>query len=214
MKKIEKDLILKDLDYANNEYVIKMEKLNAIVSLFMDEEPEISQKSAEEEIKKAEETAENIQKEEEKKQEQSENPSEETQEEIHEEILETEDTSPTLDLPPDVKTLYRKIVMMTHPDKNKTNRNVDVYGDFYRRVVKAKDENDKAEIIYIAYKLKLPEVYDISDEHFGSIRKKIKEKEITSNNVSYNSFWIWYHTDNPQLKQMMVYQINQMMRRK
>lgn len=213
MKKIEKDLILKDLDYINNEYDIKTQKLNSIVSLFMDEEPEISKKSAEGEIKKAEETAENIHREEEKRQEQSENTTGETSEETSSEIDETEDSVPTVDLPPDIKTLYRKIVMITHPDKNKTNRNVEQYGDFYRRVVKAKDENDKAEIIYIAYKLKLPEVYDIDDEHFGSIRKKIKEKETISNNMNYNSFWIWYHTDNKQLKNMMVHQINQMMRR-
>jgi hypothetical protein len=210
MKKIEKDLILKDLDYINNEYEIKTQKINSIMSLFMDEEPEITKKAVDESVKKAEEAAEKAQEEDNKKQ--TENPLEEPTEEPI--IEETENDNITVDLPPDIKSLYRKIVMMTHPDKNKNIRNLELYSDFYRRVIKAKDENDKAEIIYIAYKLKLPEVYDVEDEHFGSVRKKIKEKEMSSTNLNYNSFWIWYHTDNQQLKRLMVEQINMMLKRR
>lgn len=209
MKKIEKDLILKDLDYINNEYDIKTQKLNSIVSLFMDEEPEVVQKSAEEDIKKAEENAENLQNEEDKKQ--SENPTEPIEEPIIEEI---ENDIVTIDLPLDIKTLYRKIVMMIHPDKNKTNKNIELYSDLYKKVIKAKDENDKAEIIYIAYKLKIVEVYDIDDEHFGAVKKRIKEKELSSANLNYNSFWVWYHTADPTLKKIMVQQINTIIKRR
>ena len=203
MKKIEKDLILKDLDYINNEYDIKLQKLNSIVSLFMDEEPEIAKEKSEENFKQEEEKAQNIQDEEEK-------PIEEKpiEEPISEEIIEKETI--TIDLPPDIKTLYRKIVMITHPDKSKNNKNFDLYTDFYRRTIKAKDDNDKAEIIYIAYKLKISEVYDVDDEHFGSIKRKIKEKEMSSNTVNMNSFWIWYHTDSQVLKRIMAEQIAKM----
>lgn len=206
MKKIEKDLIFKDLDYINNEYDIKLEKLNSIVSLFMDEEPEIAQEKSEENFKQEEEKVQNIKDEEEKKSEEQ----TEEQQTTEPNIEESDNQNVTIDLPSDIKTLYRKIVMMTHPDKSKNNKNFDLYSDYYRRTIKAKDENDKAEIIYIAYKLKLGEVYDIDDEHFGSIKKKIKEKEMSSNNLNYNSFWIWYHTDNQVLKQMMAHQINRM----
>ena len=211
MKKIEKDLILKDLDYINNEYDIKTQKLTSIMSLFMDEEPEVIKQVVNEEMKNAEEKAEKIKNEEEQK-EQSENSTEETKEEPIIEEVETENIS--MDLPLDIKALYRKIVMLTHPDKNRNNRNLELYSDLYRRAIKAKDDNDKAEIIYIAYKLKITEVYDVDDEHFGSVRKKIKEKEISSTNLSYNSFWVWYHTDNQSLKRVMVEQINQLYKRR
>ena len=211
MKRIEKDLILKDLEYINNEYDIKTQKLTSIMSLFMDEEPEVIKQVVNEEVKNAEEKAEKIKNEEEQK-EQSENSTEEPKEEPIIEEIETDNV--TIDLPMDIKTLYRKIVMMIHPDKNKNNRNLELYSDLYRRVIKAKDENDKAEIIYIAYKLKIPDVYDVEDEHFGSVRKKIKEKELSSTNMTYNSFWVWYHTDNQTLKRMMVEQINQLYKRR
>ena len=204
MKKIEKDLILKDLEYINNEYDIKTSKLKSIMSLFMDEEPDVVKEVVDDNMKQKEEESHNIQEEEDKKEESKEEPVEEP---IIEEII--EDDVDIIDLPADIKTIYRKIMMMTHPDKNRNNKNSGLYLDFYSRAIKAKDENDKAEIIYIAYKLKIEEVYDIEDEHFGSIKKKIKENEVSSKNLEYNSFWVWYHTDNSQLKRLMVEQINQ-----
>jgi hypothetical protein len=56
-------------------------------------------------------------------------------------------------------------------------------------------------------------VYDIGDEHFGSIKRKIKEKEQSSNTINLNSFWIWYHTDNQTLKRIMSDQIAKISRR-
>ena len=215
MKKIEKDLILKDLDYINNEFDIKLQKLNSIVSLFMDEEPEIAKETIDENIRETEAEAQNMQDAEQVREEQINATSGSTSgstEETIEEIIEKDIA--TQELPLDIKSLYRKIVMLTHPDKSKNNKNADLYSELYRRTIKAKDDNDKAEIIYIAYKLKLNEVYDVDDEHFGSVKRKIKEKEMSSSNLNLNSFWIWYHTDNPQLKRLMVEQINQMKKRK
>ena len=215
MKKLEKDLILKDLDYINNEYDIKLQKLNSIISLFMDEETDIAKETIENDIKNAEQEAENIQNSERVSEEQidSSGSGDTMAEEPSLEDVINNDVSAE-ELKPDIKSLYRKIVMKTHPDKCKDSKNFDLYSDFYKRAIKAKDNIDEAEIIYIAYKLKLNDVYDISDEHFSSIKKKIKEKEALSSNLNYNSFWIWYHTDNPQLKRMMIEQINNMKKRK
>jgi hypothetical protein len=204
MKNIEKDLILKDLDYINNEYDIKMQKLNSIMSLFMDEEPEIAIKSAEKDYKKAENVINKTINTENKVEQdtEEETSTDETQKN------EINETNPIIDnIPIDIKSLYRKIVMMTHPDKNHDNC---YYTELYKRVIKAKDDNDKAEIIYIAYKLKIKDVYTINEEHFGSIKRKIKEKEMMSSNLNLNSFWIWYHTESPELKRVMTHQINKM----
>ena len=37
MKKLEKLILLKDLDYAKQEYLVKTDKLDMIISLFLDE---------------------------------------------------------------------------------------------------------------------------------------------------------------------------------
>lgn len=207
MKKIEKDIILKDLDYIYNDVELKKDKLNSIISLFIDEEPEIMKEKIEEKIKKTEKEN-NIENENDNIN--IENDNTKKEEEINNENIEDDidKISSNLELPKDVKTLYRKIVMMIHPDKNKDKFNNELYNVLYRKIIKAKNENDKAEILYIAYKLKIKEVYDINDEHFDSIKTKIKEKQIESNNIQYNSYWVWYHTENTQLKKIMVNQIS------
>ena len=100
--------------------------------------------------------------------------------------------------------------MLTHPDKNKNN--ID-YKDYYERTVEAKNQNDKSELIYIAYKLNIEELYSMDEKHFGSIKRKIKETEMVSSGINNNSFWVWYHTDNDQLKKVMAYQIGKTSKR-
>ncbi|MFW6226345.1 MAG: hypothetical protein ACOC3V_05260 [bacterium] len=210
MKKIEKDLLLKDLDYVYNEVELKKDKLNSIMSLFMDEEPEIIKKSVEEKIKETEKKSKKLEEDELKEKEKVES----EEEKVEEEIIKDNTSEHRIDLPKDIKTLYRKIVMMIHPDKNKNKSNTELYTTLYKRIIEAKNNNDKADILYVAYKLNIKEVYDIEDDHFGSIKKKIKEKEMESNNLKYNSFWVWYHTDNKKLKKVMSNQIVSSMKKK
>lgn len=210
MKKIEKDLLLKDLDYVYNEVELKKDKLNSIMSLFMDEEPEIIKKSVEEKIKETEKKSKKLEEDELKEKEKVES----KEEKVEEEIIKDNTSEHRIDLPKDIKTLYRKIVMMIHPDKNKNKSNTELYTTLYKRIIEAKNNNDKADILYVAYKLNIKEVYDIEDDHFGSIKKKIKEKEMESNNLKYNSFWVWYHTDNKKLKKVMSNQIVSSMKKK
>lgn len=204
MKRLEKLILLKDLDYAKQEYVTKTDKLDMIISLYLDEEPDIVSDIIDDKVKKAEEESEkNIIEEI--------NSDDSIEDEIDNEIIEEiNKDNDIISLPTDIKMLYRKIVMKTHPDKNKNN--VD-YKDYYERTVEAKNKNDKAELVYIAYKLEIKELYDIDEEHFGSIKRKIKETEIVSNGINNNSFWVWYHTDNEQLKKVMAHQIGKTVKR-
>jgi hypothetical protein len=193
MKKLEKLILLKDLDYAKQEYITKTDKLDMIISLFLDEEPDTVSNIIDNKVKETEEQVNN------------EINNDTNEDEIDNEIIEEiNKDNDILTLPTDIKMLYRKIVMKTHPDKNKNN--ID-YKDYYERTVQAKNNNDKAELVYIAYKLEIKELYNIDENHFGSIKRKIKETEIVSNKINSNSFWIWYHTDNLQLKKVMSYQI-------
>ena len=207
MKKLEKDLILKDLDYVNNEYDIKTQKLKSIIDLYLDEEPDSVKDTIDEVIRQVEETEQNFENQE-PEQKNDDNTTDNS------DIVEVVDNDTTENLPPNIKTLYHKIVMITHPDKHKDNKNSDYHLEMYHRVIRAKEKNDKSEIIYVAYKLKLKEVYDVDDEHFDSIKEKIKKNQTLSKNLEYNSFWIWYHTENKELKKMMIDQINNMSKNK
>jgi len=113
-------------------------------------------------------------------------------------------------LPQEIKTVYRKIMMKTHPDKTKGSPFEEEYEELYKKAVKAKNDNDKAEILYIAFKLNIKEVFDVDDEHFGNVRYKIKTLEMKSTQLDNNPFWVWYHTDNRALKNIMIQQITKM----
>lgn len=212
MKKIEKDFILKDFDHVNNEITIKMEKLNSIISLFMEEEINIIEEGIKEKNKeKFEQQQKVVIDDDNDVTDNQTNDSEQEQEkyENNNEIVENQDNNAD-ELPSDIKTIYRKIVMITHPDKNKDNYKYELYTDFYKRSVKAKDSNDISEIIFIAYKLNINEVYDIDDEYFVNLKSKLTEIKNKSNTIDMNSFWVWYHTDNKKLKRMMVEQISKL----
>lgn len=205
MKKIEKQILLSDLELIKNEYLSKTNKLNMIISLYLDEKPDIAKKIVDDKVKKEEERINDINKDDINNEIDDVNNND--NDNVNIDDIETENINKdnTNNLPQDIKTIYRKIVMITHPDKNKGN---DLYKEYYRKAVEAKNNNDKPELLFIAYKLNIDELYNMDEEHFGSIKRKIKEMEMISNNINYNSYWIWYHTDNQQLKRVMSSQIS------
>jgi len=212
MKRLEKELLLLDLENANLDIERKHKKLDTIIVYFLDEEgdsftptptpPEEAQPVNVDEKVSGTTSDENPENKEENKQ---------KEEPKIEEPLEDLENSPKEDLlPQEIKTVYRKIMMKTHPDKTKGKPFEEEYEEFYKRAVKAKNENDKAEILYIAYKLNVKEVFDVDDEHFGNVRYKIKTLEMKSTQMDNNPFWVWYHTDNVALKNIMTQQIAKM----
>ena len=210
MKRIEKELLLLELENANMGVERKYKKLDTIITYFLDEE-ELD--PVKDEAKKEEETKkENEHKEENKKEDKTdENSTEESKvDEQTEEIEELPRESKEDLLPQDIKTIYRKIMMKTHPDKTKGKVFEEEYEDYYKKAVVAKNENDKAEILYIAYKLDVKEVFEVDEEHFGNVKYKIKTLEMKSTQLDNNPFWIWYHTDNQALKNIMIQQIAKM----
>lgn len=202
MKKLEIELLLQDFDNANLQIKKKLKKLDTIILYYMEdngetilpkEEPIVEQEIIIDEVITDEQ------------------PINEEIPHIEDEII--EDDLPhkeKLDnLPPDIKVLYRKIMIKTHPDKNKGVDN-SYYEELYREAVKAKDENDKPTLLYIAYELGLDELYEIDPSHFGSIKKRIAELEIKIKSLDNNPFIIWYNTDNVNLKKVMIDQITKM----
>lgn len=221
MKDIKKELLFIDLENASTDFERKIKKLDTIIVYYLDEIPD---KKSENDDTEDGETSKELEKkdEEEYNDDKEETSNEETSNEDKDnenknddndsEPIDYElDSKPKEDLlPKEIKTLYRKIMMKTHPDKTKGKPYEEEYQDLYKQAVKAKNDNDKSEILYIAYKLKLKEVFEIDEEHFNNLKLKIKTFEMKSNQIDNNPFWVWYHTDNVQLKRVMIQQITKM----
>jgi hypothetical protein len=206
MKKTEKILLLKNLNFKNNELDVKNEQLKDIVNFFMDEEPDIIKREIED-IKR-EEHDNNVNDTTDVSTERIEDQGNAKEEESNNNQIDEEINNINNELPQELKTIYRKIVVKTHPDKIKNSTNAEHYLDFYRKAVVAKDKNDIAEIIYIGFNLKIEEVFSLGDEYFYLIKNKIKELDNKSKMVEGNAFWLWFNTEDKTFKKSMVDHIN------
>ena len=206
----EKELLLLDLENANSDIDRKYKKLDTIIVYYLDDQPSPS-KTPHSEPKDTPNSDDNDEKVVEGDVDEKVDETEENEETVeNEEILEDLSSSKKEDLlPQEIKNIYRKIMMKTHPDKNR-GKVTDEYDEYYKNAVKSKNDNDKAEILFIAYKLNITEVFDVDEEHFGNIRYKIKTLEMKSTQIDNNPFWIWYHTQNKSLKNIMIQQITKM----
>lgn len=205
MKKIEVELLLLDLENASFDMDRKLRKLDTIITYYLGEttpsstpEPEPNEPVDVDEVEVDTEV-------------EDEEKVKEEKQEAQEEQIDDLPIEPKDDLlPQDIKNIYRKIMMKTHPDKTKGKSYEEEYEEYYKQAVTAKNENDKAEIIFIAYRLNIKEVFEIDEAHFGNIRYKIKTLELQVTQLDNNPFWVWYHTDNKALKNIMIQQITKM----
>ena len=87
-----------------------------------------------------------------------------------------------------IKSVYRKIAIQTHPDKGVSDENkVDLYKD----ASKAKKNNEVDKLISIAKDLKI----DISDLNYSDIRsieQSISDTEDKINKMRSSYPWIWF----------------------
>jgi len=196
MKKIEKELLLLDLENGITQYERRLKILDNIIIFYVDEDTtdEIKEESNIDSKSILDENLIN-----------DKNDIDSDEKELS---LEIENKPKKEDLlPKDIKIIYRKIMMITHPDKTLKNNNRKEYSNFYKDAVNAKNNNDKAELIYIAYKLNIKDVFEINDEHFGNIKYKIAKLNMDTKNIENSPYWVWYYTDNESLKKIMKTQI-------
>lgn len=214
MKKLEKELLLLDLENANMDYDRKRKKLETIIVFYLDEEKENDDNNdiKDDEVKKEEnkDNEDNQQKDIDKEDADNKGNGDDVDDDKKTEQEDLHRNKKEDLLPPDIKTLYRKIMMKTHPDKTKGKPYEEKYQEYYKQAVNAKNENDKAELLFIGYKLNIKEIFDIDDNHFGNVRFKIKTLEMKSTQIDNNPFWVWYHSQNKQLRNIMIQQITKM----
>lgn len=196
MNKLDKILLFKDLEEINNNVNIKKEKLQIIIDLFLDEIDSDQKEDIDDKLEPEYEMLDD-------------DGDEDTIDFDYSKTIERENLSnnQVLELPPNIKSIFNRVVKITHPDKIKNEQDRDIYIQYYQRVVDAKELNNKHEILYVAYLLGIKEIYELSDDDLGSIKKRIKELEMESRLIDNNSFWVCYYTNDKDLKKQLVKQI-------
>lgn len=213
MKKIQKKLLFLELENIKSTYDRKIKMLDNIIMFYLDEDsrPNSDTNNNTEIIKFEEEMIKD--KDEVFFEEQTTEEKEEVNEPQEEKVIEEPKKEKIEPLPPDIKNIYRKIMMITHPDKIKENVNKEEYSEYYKRAVESKNTNNKSEIIYIGYKLNIEDVFNIDIKHFDNIKFKITQLKLESNGIENSPFWVWYHTDNDKLKSIMDLNIKRFTKR-
>jgi hypothetical protein len=111
-----------------------------------------------------------------------------------------------VDLPADIKKFFRKITVLTHPDKLKEEDPLKTEKlKFYIEVTKAADKYDIATILLIGYKLGLE--IDVVENYTEYINREINKLSLQLKTVEYTNSWIWYHTSNINLRKIMIERI-------
>ena len=206
MKKIEKEIILMDYENSINNYKRKIGILDNII-LYYNEENIFENQEKNSDIELDENKIPNVNLNIEK-QDFLETDIQEETENIEDDNNDIEETKKNEDLlSQNIKLLYRKIMMITHPDKIKNPILLKEYSDYYRYVVEAKKNNNELDIIYIAYKLNIEDVYSIDNEYFDRLKYNISKKNNDITRVENSPYWVWYYTDNNTLKNIMKIQI-------
>lgn len=205
MKKIEKEIILMDYENSINNYKRKLGILDNIILYYNEENISENKEKIDTKLDENKITDVNLNIE---KSNFSEADIQEETENIEDDNNDIEETKKNEDvLSQDIKLLYRKIMMITHPDKIKNPILLKEYSDYYRYVVEAKKNNNELDIIYIAYKLNIEDVYSIDNEYFDRLKYNISKKNNDITRVENSPYWVWYYTDNNTLKNIMKNQI-------
>tara|TARA_B110000977_G_scaffold159201_1_gene203017 strand:+ start:561 stop:1166 length:606 start_codon:yes stop_codon:yes gene_type:complete len=123
-------------------------------------------------------------------------------------IKESEDLEKETNKHPDFKKLFRKSVVMCHPDKLENNidqEKFDRYKEIYEDLVEANETEDWAKLIRCAVKLNI-ELPESAYDQIESIEKsidKLKEKQI---NILNSASWSWYKTSAGESKENILKQ--------
>lgn len=113
-------------------------------------------------------------------------------EEVYEELEPEEVEDPKL------KSLYRKIVKLTHPDKIGT----DVFNNVYIESTKYYQEKDIISIYQICDKLNID--YEFEDNDYFLIQNKISEIKERIKFLETTFTWLWINTEESQREQIIL----------
>jgi len=100
------------------------------------------------------------------------------------------------------KSLYRKIAVQTHPDKNKENDNA---RDIYEKATTAKREGNLQELLDAGREIHIaPDINNITLEELNLLESNINELKNKINKLKNSYPWVWFHA-NPSKRNMIFY---------
>lgn len=202
LKSLQVKRLLKELDYIESELEYRHELVSEAdnqfmiyINDFLDENPELKKLYTNRIDARVEQIIN-------KKIEQSEQAELVENSSDSEEIEEKEENQ--IIISPKVKTLYREIVKLTHPDIiNKKNMN-----DIYINATRYYTLNDKVGIYKICSELNID--YDIDDQDVSEISNKINVTKEKIYFLESTLTWKWFNTnDDLQKKKIMIDYIKQ-----
>lgn len=119
----------------------------------------------------------------------------------------TESSSETQNVRGDVssssfKSLYRKIAVCTHPDKNKNKQDA---RDIYESATIAKKEGNLQELLDAGKKIDIKlDLKDITLEELELLESNITQLSDKINKIKNSYPWVWFHS-NPSKRNMIFY---------
>ena len=100
------------------------------------------------------------------------------------------------------KSLYRKIAVQTHPDKNRNKENA---RDIYESATVAKKEGNLQELLDAGKKIDIKlNINDLSLEELELLQNNIHDLKNKINKIKNSYPWVWFHS-NPSKRNMIFY---------
>lgn len=92
------------------------------------------------------------------------------------------------------KSIYREIVLLTHPDKTSglSKEESKEREELYREAVEGKESGDLAKLLSIAFELDI-DITEISPQFLKNIRKEIKKTEEKIKKMKSDIMYQWFH---------------------
>ena len=87
----------------------------------------------------------------------------------------------------ETKSLFRKIVLKTHPDKNEKKSS-----NLYLEATKAKKENNLQKLLDVGKKLNL-NLTEISRDQLDVLESNISQLQEKMHNIKNSYAWVWFH---------------------
>lgn len=93
------------------------------------------------------------------------------------------------------KSIYREIVLLTHPDKTSglSKDESKEREDLYREAVQGKESGDLGKLLTIAFQLDI-DITEISPQFLKNIRKEIKKTEEKIKKMKSDIMYQWFNT--------------------
>ena len=107
---------------------------------------------------------------------------------------------------PDLKKIYRKIMLKIHPDKTSSIEDEDLknkYSKLCSAAINAANESNWYMITDVAIELGI-EISDISESHISGLTKSCSEYEKEIKNIKSTYPWIWANSNLERRKKIMA----------